>query len=139
MRALLKRVPRNFPKLAQRLELAVTELDPPGADDARVDGERLAHRLVRADACVVPQDEVVALRVADLVPRRRAREHEDAPVLDVADDAAVAEDLLARREDDSVYCALGQTNIVNEEEKSVEGDALLDLGEIAGTSLARGN
>lgn len=40
-------------------------------------------------------------RVPDLVPADGRRQHEDAPVVDVADDAAVAEDELAGCEDDS--------------------------------------
>lgn len=53
------------------------------------------------DAGVVAQDEVVAAHVAGLVERDGARQVEDAPVGDVADDAALAEDQLAGGEDDS--------------------------------------
>lgn len=55
-----------------------------------------------ADARVVAQHKVVALCVARLVDGGGAREVEDAPVGDVADDAAAAEDQLAGGEDDSV-------------------------------------
>jgi hypothetical protein len=57
---------------------------------------------VRADARVVAQHKVVAARVARLVDGGGARQVEDAPVGDVADDAAAAEDELAGGEDDSV-------------------------------------
>jgi len=97
----LKRRPRDLAKLAQRRQLAIAQLDVGRADHTGIDSERVPHLVVRLDARVVAHDEVVAAGVAGLVLAHGAWEHEDAPVLDVADDAAVAEDQLAGCEDDS--------------------------------------
>lgn len=98
---LLKLLPRNLAKLAQRLELPIPQPHTRRPQDPRVHRQRVAHRLVRRHARVVPQRKVVAARVPDLVAADGRGEHEDAPVVDVADDAAVAEDELAGCEDDS--------------------------------------
>lgn len=82
-------------------------------------------------------------RVPDLVSADGRGEHEDAPVVDVADDAAVAEDELAGCEDDSGggVSALSASRVVGgvfEREGEVRGkggDLLLDLGEVAGAGL----
>ncbi|KAK4639952.1 hypothetical protein QC761_0113630 [Podospora bellae-mahoneyi] len=96
-------IPPNLAKLAQRLELAVAELDVGGPDDAHVEGERLADLLVGLDAAVVAHDEVVALCVALLAAGDGLGEGEGAPVADVADDTPLLEDDLAGREDQLFY------------------------------------
>lgn len=99
----LQLIPPNLAKLAQRLELAVAELDVGGPDDAHVEGERLADLLVGLDAAVVAHDEVVALCVALLAAGDGLGEGEGAPVTDVADDTPLLEDDLAGREDQLFY------------------------------------
>jgi len=88
----LQRLPRNLPKLAERLQLAIAQLHAARSDNPGIDRQRLPHRLVRLDAGIVPHDEVVAPDVADLMSADGRGQPEHAPVLDVADDAAVAED-----------------------------------------------
>jgi len=62
---------------------------------------------VRLDRAIIADHEVVAFVVAHLVARDGAGKHEDAPVGDVTDHAALSEDELACGEDDSVLIGRG--------------------------------
>ncbi|KAL1840002.1 hypothetical protein VTJ49DRAFT_919 [Mycothermus thermophilus] len=99
---LLQLLPLHRPKLAQRLQLAIPQLDARRANHARIDAQRGRQVLVGFGPGIVAQHEVVALGIPRLVARDGPREVEDAPVGHVADHAALAEDELACGEDDSV-------------------------------------
>lgn len=73
-----------------------------GADDAGVEVDGGAHVVVGGGGGVVAHDKVVAGLVLHLGLCDGAREGEDAPVGDAADDAAIAEDDLAGGEGDSI-------------------------------------
>jgi hypothetical protein len=94
-------IPLDGPEAGHGLELAVAELDVGGADDARVEAQGRAHLGVGGGRGVVAHEEVVAARVSHLVRGDGAREREDAPVGDAADDAAVAEDELSGGQGDA--------------------------------------
>lgn len=98
----LQTLPGHLPEFTQRLELPITQFHPADTDNPRIDAQRGRHVLVRADPRVVAHDEIVALCVLGLVERDAPRQVEDAPVGDVADHAALAEDELACCQDESV-------------------------------------
>jgi len=143
---LLELDPWDLAKLLEGRELAVAELDRGGADETGLHAQVAADLVVDLCAGVVAHGEVVAALVALLMEGGGAGQHEDAPVLDVADDAAVAEDELAGGEDNprrsrlsAVAGAAGEGEGEGEDrerERDGEGeDGLLDFGNLARADL----
>jgi len=134
----LKLVPLDLAKLGKVDELAIAQLDVGGTDDAGVDTEGAADLLVGLDAGIVAHDEVVAVGVTGLVFADGPRKVEHAPVRDVADHAALSEDELAGREDNSkqqqkkVSIGARKHSVYSgmRERRREGSDELLDLGDI---------
>lgn len=84
--------PLGLSEPRQGLELAIAELYVRGANHTGFEAQGRADVVVDAGAGVVAHDEVVAVVVLHLVDRDGARQGEDTPVAEAADDAAIAKD-----------------------------------------------